>query len=450
MHSSTRLFTLPFLLTALAFAANAGCSDDGSPSGTPDADAGGTPTDTDGGTTAAPCTGSGTVKVTLGSAPVGVAPKVLVGTTMVTFTGDTGTVALPAGEYPVTAERVVAPDPIVRKVYLPSLSVTKVSACSEKPAEFRVEYLDLPSSNKVWMSNANGTATTLGFASADLGATGTVVPVEAKTQGGKGITFDKEGNLWAIGNTVGDPTLLRYPAGILGTTGDKTADRKIDIANTGCSPLAQSLAFDASGNLWVSLLCENKVVRIDAAKLAGDGEVTPSVEVTGLTAPRGIAFDAFGNLLVADGAVLAYSVTRLGASISTPDATLTMPEPAEDLAFDAGGDLWVVGGSEINLTRIAKADLPAPGARTPTPVATISVGVAALPQGIAFDESGGLWISTSAGKVARLGPSQLGTSTTYAAPTVPERVISSSSIGSGGSIALFPAPAALPIHHRMD
>lgn len=147
------------------------------------------------------------------------------------------------------------------------------------------------------------------------------------------------------------------------------------------------------------------------------------------------------------------NLSRLGASIDSTaapaNATLTMPEGSEHIAFDADGNLWSVDGSAINLTKIAKADLAGTGASAPTPATTISVGVAALPEGIAFDESGGLWVATSANKFARLAPAQLGTSTTSAAPTAPERNFTSDDVGSAGSFAIFPAPAGLPLFHAM-
>ena len=61
---------------------------------------------------------------------------------------------------------------------------------------------------------------------------------------------------------------------------------------------------------------------------------------------------------------------------------------------------------------------------------------------------GGLWVATSINKFARLAPAQLTASTTSAAPTAPERVFTSDDVGSAGSIAIFPAPAGLPIYHR--
>lgn len=424
------------------------CSDSSS-SGTPGPDGG-----VGGDAGAETCTGEGSVEVRISGLPAGATARVTVtGGGSTTDVDATRTLTLPAGEYVVEALDVATADPIVRTVHRGTVSAPSVSACSESPSSIEVTYARLPSSGKVWMSNRNGSASVLGFASAALPATATQpATVAAKTQGGGGIAFDNEGNLWAIGGTTVDPTLVRYPAASLGESGDKTPDRKINIANSGCSPLAQALAFDKVGNLWASLLCEKKVVRISNAELAADGDVTPGVAIGGLTAPKGIAFDADGNLFVADGTIKRFDAARLAASSdAAPEAELTIANAdAEDLAFDANGDLWAVGGSDVNLTRLAKADVAAAGASTPTPGVQISVGVAALPHGIAFDEGGGLWIATSLGKFARLAPAQLGIPTTFADPTTPERIITSDDVGSGGSVVLFPAPAGLPLYSAVQ
>lgn len=398
------------------------------------------------------CRDTGRLTVAVTGLPAGLAAKVKVAGATTTDVTESKDLDLAAGDYDITAADVASPDPIARTLYRATVSTPKATLCSG-PVTITVAYAAIGSSGKVWAGNANGTAPVLGFASSALGATATIpASVAAKTRGARGMAFDKDGNLWTIGGTTVDATLGRYSASSLATSGTPAPDRKINVAGSGCSPAAHHLAFDASGNLWISILCEDKVVRLTPSELAADGDVTPSVALSNIEAPKGLAFDSAGNLWVSADTVHRYDASRLGASSADPaNAILTLSENSDYVAFDANGDLWSVGGSQTNLVHVAKADLAGTGASSPAAVSSISVGVSALPQAIAFDESGGLWISApSAGKIARLAPAQLTTSTTYADPTIPERVFTSSDIGSAGDIAIFPAPAALPIHHRAE
>lgn len=292
-----------------------------------------------------------------------------------------------------------------------------------------------------------------------MGSTATQSPsVSAGTVNLRDLTFDPDGNLWGIGGTTADPTLVRYPASILGTLGNKTRDRSINVGGITCLPGASRLAFDTNGNLWVSVPCANKVVRVSAAQLGASGTVTPAVEITGLNAPEGLAFDASGNLWIANkGAkhVVKFNATRLSASTSGPDLTIESRTPAPVvntldtnlLAFDASGNLWVVAFGANVIYRLTPTDQSGSGSKTPA--IQVSIPVGAVLEGLAFDEGGGLWISYSAGKFARLSSAQLGTSSTSGSPTTPERIITSTSIGSAGGLALYPAPAGLPLYHKL-
>ena len=83
--------------------------------------------------------------------------------------------------------------------------------------------------------------------------------------------------------------------------------------------------------------------------------------------------------------------------------------------------------------------------KTVTPSVVLGGSVLGLPEGIAFDEGGGLWVAGSVGKFLRFGPAKLVAS----GQAVPDAVISSPSTFYAGSFALYPAAAGLPIYHRL-
>lgn len=411
-------------------------------------------------------TGTGSLVVNIAGLPGGVNASV-------DITGPGGTQTLtagqtlsgqPAGNYNVVVKKVADSDPLIRTAYSGSATGSPACVRDGQATTVNVTYTPIPSSNKLWMDNGNppsGASPLLGFAASLLGSTATQSPsVSAGTVNLRDLTFDQDGNLWGIGGTTADPNLVRYPAGVLGSSGAKTRDRSINIGGFSCLPGPSRLAFDSSGNLWVSIPCANKVVRVGAAQLSASGSVTPAVEVTGLNSPQGIAFDASGSLWIANAdakRVVKFNASRLAASTSGPDLTIESRTPspvintldANLLAFDASGNLWVMAFGGNVFYRLTSSDQGGSGSKTLTPAIQVSVPVSAVLEGMAFDEGGGLWITYSAGRFARLSSTQLGTSSTSGSPTTPERIITSTSIGSAGGLALYPAPAGLPLFHKL-
>jgi hypothetical protein len=79
----------------------------------------------------------------------------------------------------------------------------------------------------------------------------------------------------------------------------------------------------------------------------------------------------------------------------------------------------------------------------------VSLPAALRPGGLAFDDSGGLWLGGAPGTLARLAPDQLRTSSAPGVPAVPERVITSPDVGRAGNVAFYPAPRGLPLYHAL-
>ncbi len=220
--------------------------------------------------------------------------------------------------------------------------------------------------------------------------------------------FDAVGNLWVSAN-AGQITVRLVDT--LGESSDEEPSRVLDVSDAcaGVTPCtAGGLAFDVEGNLWVGI--RDHLLRIDAADLGESGVVEPAVTITGdeIEGVEALAFDASGNLWVASSdqdSVLMYASSRLDADDDEPaDVVLTAqsPEPViltlghpTGLAFDADGALWVGYWGSNTVAKFEPEDLEESAELTPA--VQLDVSVLALPESIAFDQQGNLWLPAASG-----------------------------------------------------
>jgi sugar lactone lactonase YvrE len=227
-----------------------------------------------------------------------------------------------------------------------------------------------------------------------------------------GLAFDKNGNLWVADESLSRVLEFTQPfspgeaASIVigqadfvsrGSAGCPVSGNP-PASNAGlCSPMG--LAFDSSGNLWVSDAGANRVLEfvpgasgcpagqfcdgMTASLVVGtNGVCPPSASASSLCAPRGIAFDSSGNLWVADTGD--YRVLEIpapytgGASVvlgqsdftttSYEGTTQTSVGTPEDLAFDSSGNLWVTDNGNSRVLEFT----PSSGSSTSTSTTTLS------------------------------------------------------------------------------
>ncbi|MFH6987401.1 T9SS type A sorting domain-containing protein [Flavobacterium collinsii] len=127
---------------------------------------------------------------------------------------------------------------------------------------------------------------------------------------------------------------------------------------------------------------------------------TPTDYVTtGFNTPSGIAFDASGNLFVAD--YYTYKVTKVAPNLAQTNFATVNGTP-QQIAFDAAGNLWLAGSGFIQ--EIEKI--------TPAGVIT-TYSASGSPYGIAIDASGNVFYSESnSGDIKKRTPE--GVTTTFA------------------------------------
>jgi len=162
----------------------------------------------------------------------------------------------------------------------------------------------------------------------------------------RAIAFDASANLWIVENTNLD--ILGYKAATLATALGHSGVVNPDIIISSASFVdPRGLAFDTSGDLWICDATGGELFEFAAASLGASGSLTPTVTITAtpvetidgittsLDGPDGLAFDPSGNLWVSNlqsdnaGSVAEFTAAQL--------ATSGNPSPAVFLDSDEFG-----------------------------------------------------------------------------------------------------------------
>lgn len=262
------------------------------------------------------------------------------------------------------------------------------------------------------------------------------------------IAFDSAGNLWAVG--LDEPALLAFEPEALTSSGSRLARTTI-VSSAGSLKSPTGLAFDAQQRLWVADFT-GTLSRFDVQQLATGGAQLPAVVVNVPGNPAAMAFDASGSLWVSDNVlhvVRKYTSAQLATSGSPlPDVVLSATDlslvnPA-GLAFDAAGNLWVanIGGRTLAAFSPQKLD------RTASPVPDVLITAngesLAVPVSLAFDAEGNLWVVGGGGALTKFSQASLGTS----GPAVPALRVQIGERSLFWNMAFWPTPKGLPLGQR--
>jgi sugar lactone lactonase YvrE len=190
-----------------------------------------------------------------------------------------------------------------------------------------------------------------------------------------GLAFDPNGNLWVLSRYY--KKIIKFTAAQIVRSGEPLPS--VVLTQTTVDGLltlesVHALAFDASGNLWVVNATQN-IVMFAAADLNRSAALKPALRIVpfrtdganNLRFVEDLAFDSSGNLWVSNtdiepdrNRVLKYEVSALqpGVNAVVPAATLNMPARVrpKSLAFDNAGSLWVdadVGDGKRQLLKFA-------------------------------------------------------------------------------------------------
>ena len=262
------------------------------------------------------------------------------------------------------------------------------------------------------------------------------------------VAFDTAGFLWVIG--LDEPILFALDPESLRSSGSRLA-RTAVIPSAGSLKSPTGLAFDAQQRLWVADFA-GTLNRFDVEQLATGGAQVPAVVLRVPGNPAAIAFDAAGSLWVSDNVlnvISKYTPVQLAtAGFPVPDVVLSatnlsLVNPA-GLAFDAGGNLWVANIGGRTLASFTPAQLARTGSPVPNVLITPNGASLSVPVGLAFDVEGNLWVMGGTGALTRFPRASLGAS----GAVVPSLRIQIAERSLFWSIAFWPVPHGLPLGQR--
>ena len=165
----------------------------------------------------------------------------------------------------------------------------------------------------------------------------------------------------------GGTSLYTYGSNVLRSSGKPTPADTI-----GGLTKPDGMAFDAAGNLWVANESSHKIDMYTPAQLAAGGDPTPARTLTATvdSLAFGLRFDRSGNLwLTSQQTLQAFSPTQLAAggtqtaAIKITSGSLVNPV---DMLFDSSGNAWVSESFNYQLLKFTASELASSGSRTPT------------------------------------------------------------------------------------
>ncbi len=207
----------------------------------------------------------------------------------------------------------------------------------------------------------------------------------------QGIALDIAGNAW-VSNSQGADIMEISPGGSLLN----------DVTSTGFTN-GQGVAIDTSGNVWAVGQGSNSLLKLSGAGavLSGTGS---GFAGAGLDAPSGAAIDATGHVFVVNStfAAKAPSISKFNNNGTAANASAypTGTKGFENLlAIDGAGTVWsvVCGPRCIGSGTDYVVHLASDGTVL-TPAGGIVHPSLSVPQAVAVDASGNLWVGNSAGQ----------------------------------------------------
>lgn len=291
----------------------------------------------------------------------------------------------------------------------PDLPSANLAVVANAQSKAQVDFVLRGGRGRLWVPASDNL---LGYTENDLFVT-QVSDTGFSAPGGRAIAFDADGNLWA----TSPAGVQMYQASVLGQP-NAAPSRTVTVND------ATGIAINGD-TVLVASCNDGKVYRLFRST-----QDPPAAFITGVSCPWGVAFDSAGKIWVASktsGAVVQYPASGGASGTSTPFAD------AYGVAIDASGNVWASSCSGNKVQQLT------PSAGT----AITDSDFLICPGGLAFDNSGALWV-LSKGQ----GPNPNGALVRITGPAAGGvgNAITPMHLVDFGGIAFSPAKVGLPVH----
>jgi sugar lactone lactonase YvrE len=369
---------------------------------------------------------------------------------------------LEPGTYTVTAVPVTALHPVVGTArYDAVVSNPTIVVTGGAIASVSVNYVQQPGgTGAMWVANAGHASVVSISADHLLANTGDAPSTVISTVGVQGgAVSERDGDLW-LSEPASDQ-VVKYMASELAAGGAlaPAVVLSTNAASIGTGVPASlegptGLALDDDGNLWVANSDNNTVVAFAPGQLESSGGPTPVITLSSnsgsLDQPTGMIFA--GDLWVANrnnNTLVAFSIAQRAVS-GAPVPAVTLQSPAlaspialayESIYYDETEEdhsrLWVSNFTGNTVVNFAVNQLHTSGVVAPS--GTLRAAGASLsgPAGLAFDQSGALWVANHSGNtVVRFTDAQLASG----GAQTPEVIVGSVALAGPAALAFYPLP----------